>query len=174
MKKPIHVWFEEGVEAGASVRRLVFEGAEGRRKPRFDVWWRVPGVTGLPSPPVLDSLLAGHLLWAAKLGQNLVVHGPISRGGLFNLGQLLEMRRGLSPQRYPRPIELIPETVSSPRPEGDPGLAIAALSAGLDSTFTVVRHARRLAGEASYRLGGVVIVHGFDVKLDRADQFAAI
>lgn len=174
MKKPIHVWFEEGVEAGASVRRLVFEGAEGRRKPRFDVWWRVPGVTGLPSPPVLDSLLAGHLLWAAKLGQNLVVHGPISRGGLFNLGQLLEIRRCLSPQLYPRPIELIPETVSSPRPEGDPGLAIAALSAGLDSTFTVVRHARRLAGEASCRLGGVVMVHGFDVKLDRADQFAAM
>lgn len=172
--KPIHVWFEEGVEAGASVHRLVFEGATGRRQPRFDVWWRVPGVTGLPSPVVLDSLLVGHLLWAAKLGQNLVVHGAISRGGLFNLGQLLEIRRCLSPQRYPRPIELIPETVTSPRPCGDPGLAIAALSAGLDSTFTVVRHARRLAGEASYRLGGVVMIHGFDAKLDQADQFAAM
>ena len=174
MKPPIHVWFEEGVEEGGDIRTLVFEGAQGRHKPRFKVWWKVPGITGLPLPPVLDSLIAGHLLWAAKLGQDLVVHGAISRGGLYNLGQLLETRRRLSPQRYPRVIELIPETVVSLRPQGDPGSAIAALSAGLDSTFTVVRHARRLAGEASYRLGGAVMVHGFDAKVDQVDRFAAM
>jgi hypothetical protein len=174
MTPPIHVWFEEGVEDGGDVRRLVFEGAQGRHQRRFVVWWRVPGVTGLPLPQVLDSLLAGHLLWAAKLGQDLVVHGAISRGGLYNFGQLLEMRRRLSPERYPRLIELIPESVVSPRPQGDPDLAIAALSAGLDSTFTVVRHARRLAGEASYRLGATVMVHGFDVKLDQVERFAAL
>ena len=174
MTKPIHVWFEEAVEDGADVRRLIFEGAQGRPGPRFDVWWRVPGVSGLPVPPVLDSLVAGHLLWAAGLGQDLVVHGTISRGGMYNLGQLLEMRQRLSPERYPRVIELIPDAVSSPAPEGDPGRAIAALSAGLDSTFTVVRHARRLAGEASFRLDGLVMVHGFDAKLDQPDRFDAM
>jgi hypothetical protein len=173
IERPIHVWFEAGVEDGADVRRLIFEGVKSRAGNRTEVWWRVPGVTGLQLPPVLDSFLCGHLLWAAMRGQDLIVHGPVSRGGLYNMGQLLELRRALSPGQYPRTIELIPDAVvEAPRPVSDTGEAIAAFSGGLDSTFTAVRHQRRLAGDASYRLAGLVLVHGFDAPLARPDLFA--
>jgi hypothetical protein len=172
---PIHVWFETGREGAAEVRRLIFEGAQAKPGPRFDVWWRVPDVASLPVPPVLDSFVSGHLLWAAMLGQDLVVHGPVSRGGMYNMGQLLEIRRLLSPERYPRKIEVTPdEIVEVARPAGEAPQAIAAFSGGLDSSFTAVRHARQLAGEASYRLAGLVMVHGFDASLGRPDLFDAM
>jgi hypothetical protein len=164
--KPIHVHFDDA----GSERRLVFEGALGPDGPRAETWWKLP--EPLPAPPVLDSFICGHVQWAAMLGQDLVVHGPMSRGGLFNIGQLLEIRHALSPERYPRAIAVVPDrVVAAPRPAGDPGTAIAALSGGLDSTFTAVRHARRLAGEASHRIGALVMVLGFDVPLTRAERF---
>ncbi len=163
---PIHVWFDDG----PTERRLVFEGALGPDGPRAEIWWRLP--EALPAPPVLDSFVCGHVQWAAMLGQDLVVHGPMSRGGLHNMGQLIAIRHALSPERYRRPINVIPDrVVPAPRPPDDPGVAIAAFSGGLDSTFTAVRHARRLVGDAAYRLVGLVIVLGFDIPLTRANRF---
>jgi len=172
MTRPIHVWFEDGVEKGAQVRRLIFEGHEGEGISRAESWWRIFGVTDLSVPPVLDSFVSGHVLWAAMNGQDLRVHGPMSHGGLYNMGQLIEIRSVLSPEMYPRRISVIPDqVVTVARPADDPGLAVAALSGGLDSTFTAVRHARRLVGAAAFRLAGLVMVHGFDAPIDRADQF---
>ena len=156
MTPPIHAWFEVTVEDGAEVRRMILEGAPWRQHKRLDIWWRVPEVTGLTVPPVVDSLIAGHLLWAARHGRDLVVHGPMSRGGMYNLGQLLEMRRRWSPARYPRVISLLPESiVSTLQPEGESNRAVAACSGGLDSTFTIM-------------------VHGFDVRVERPDLFASM
>ena len=172
MTRPIHVWFEDGVEKGAQVRRLIFEGHEGAGNSRAETWWRIPGVTGLSVPPVLDSFVNGHVLWAARCGQDLLVHGPMSHGGLYNMGQLIEIRHVLSPDMYPRRISVIPDqVVAVSRPADDPGLAMAAFSGGLDSTFTAVRHARRLVGATAFRLAGLVMVHGFDTPIDRPDQF---
>ena len=55
-----------------------------------------------------NSLLGGPLLWAAMSDQDVVVHGPVSAGGLYNLSQLIEVRQRLSPERYPRVIEVRP------------------------------------------------------------------
>jgi hypothetical protein len=173
--KPIQVWFEESHAGGAPIRRLLLEGVEGPGGPRVESWWKMPGVTGLPSPPVLDAFVGGHLLAAAMSGQDLVVHGPMSRGGLYNMGQLMAIRRVLSPRLYPRLVTVTPDrVVEAPRETGDPGPAMAALSGGLDSTFTAVRHARRLIGDAAYPLAGLVMVHGFDAALDRPEQFDAM
>jgi len=175
MGPPIHCWFEATVEDGAEVRRMVLEGAPWKGHKRLVVWWRVPGVTDLPDVPVVDSLLAGRLLWAARQGRDLIVHGPLSRGGLYNLGQLLEMRRCWSPELYPRLIEIIPDSIVSPPLRDDgPRRAVAACSGGLDSTFTIVRHARRLLGDASHDLATLVMVHGFDACVAETDIFAAM
>jgi len=171
MPAPIHVHFDENVTDGALVRRLVFEGIDGPEGPRAESWWRLP-VRDLPAPPVLDSFVAGHALWAALRGQDLVVHGPMSPGGLYNLGELLALRHALSPARYRRAIAVEPDrVVAAPRPAGDPGLAIGSLSCGLDSTFTAVRHRRGLVGDATLPLRALVMVLGFDVPLHRADRF---
>lgn len=175
MSKPVHIWFEEGQEEGEIVRRLVCEDIVGAGAPRIILWWRIPGFASLPAPPVLDSLLGGPLLWAAMSGQDVVVHGPVSAGGLYNLNQLLEVRQRLSPERYPRVIEMRPDSVVEVRRDPlESSKAIAALSGGLDSTFTAVRHGLGLAGEATIPIAAIVMVHGFDAPLDRVDQFDAM
>ena len=175
MLKPVQIWFEEGQEDGEVVRRIVCEDVVGPGAPRIVLWWRIPGVASLPPPPVLDSLLGGPLLWAAMSGQDVVVHGPVSAGALYNLNQLLEIRQRLSPERYPRVIELRPDSVIEVgRNPDEPSKAIAALSGGLDSTFTAVRHGLGLAGEATIPIAAIVMVHGFDAPLDRPDQFDAM
>ncbi len=175
MLEPIHIWFEDGREGGEIVRRLVCEGVVGPGARRLDLWWRIPGVDSLPAPPVLDSLLGGPLLWAAMAGQDVVVHGPVSRGGHYNLNQLIEIRQRLAPERYPRVIEMRPESVVDvTRDPQEPSKAVAALSGGLDSTFTAVRHGLGLAGEATIPLATLVMVHGFDAPVERMDQFDAM
>lgn len=175
MSKPIQVWFEEGLEGTTPVRSLLLEGVEGPGGPRVRSWWKIPGVSDLPAPPVLDSFVVGHLLAAAMSGQDLVVHGPMSRGGLYNMSELMRLRRLLSPGLYPRAITVTPDRViEAPRPPAEAPLAVAALSGGLDSTFTAVRHARRLNTDAAYPLHGLVMVHGFDAPLDRPDRFEAM
>ena len=175
MSQPVHIWFEETQEDGEVVRRLVCESVVGPGAPRLDLWWRIPGIPSLPTPPVLDSLLGGPLLWAAMSGQDVVVHGPVSRGGLYNLSQLIEVRQRLSPERYPRVIELRPDSIREvARDDHEPSKAIAAMSGGLDSTFTAVRHGLNLAGEATIPIEAIVMIHGFDASLDRVDQFDAM
>ena len=174
--RPIHVWFEDGVEGGAQFRRLIFEGVEDPRTGlRAESWWRIPDVTDLPAPPALDSLVCGHLLWAAMFGQDVVVHGPMTRGGLYNMGQLIEIRHALSPGVYPRPISIMPDqVVTLPRPADDRDLAMVAVSGGLDSTFTAVRHVRRLVGDAAFPVAGFVLIHGYDVPLVRSEEFVEL
>lgn len=175
MKKPaIQVWFEEGIEAGIPVRRMVLENIQVANGEKAVTWWRFPDHTTVPPLEVVDALVAGHLLWAATLGQDLVVHGVMSRGGLQRLRQLLEIRRALDPARY-QPIEIRPEHIrDAPPARRTPGRTLAAMSGGLDSTFTVFRHAHRLPGERSYPLDGLVLVFGFDVPLHRTDRFTAL
>jgi len=170
--RPMQVWFDETHEAGELVRRLVFEDIDGPQGPAAASWWRVPAASDLPAPPVLDSLVCAHLLWAARRGQDLVVHGPMSRGGLYNMGQLAALRHALSPERYPRVVAVEPaRVVDVARPEDEPERAVAGLSGGLDSTFTAVRHARGLVGDARWTLDALVIVLGFDLPLHRPDRF---
>lgn len=173
-KPPIHVWFEEGREDGVPVRRMILEGIQVSGGEKAVTWWRFPGHAEVPPLELVDSLVGGHLLWASTLGQDLVIHGVMSRTGLQRLQQLLEIRHALAPVRY-QPITLHPDHIRpAPPPRSTPGRTLAAMSGGLDSTFTVYRHAHRLLGDRSYPLDGLVLVFGFDVPLHRADRFAAL
>jgi hypothetical protein len=68
------------------------------------------------------------------------------------------------PGRY-RAVDLsATEEVELP-PAREPNSAIASLSCGVDSCFTLFRHARRLAGRRSQRIAATVVQHGFDVWL---------
>ena len=85
MSQPVHIWFEETQEDGEVVRRLVCESVVDPGAPRLDLWWRIPGIPSLPTPPVLDSLLGGPLLWAAMSGQDVVVQLSAYGRELFTL-----------------------------------------------------------------------------------------
>lgn len=170
----IHVWFEASGHEGGSEHRLVLENLPSMLgSPRQNVFWRAVGCPGLDLPPVVDSYVCGLALVASHSGRDLVVHGPMSRVGLYNLGQLVSIRHALNPWRFGRHSEVrVEKVVDIHRAGSDAGSAVCAVSGGLDSTFTLIRHAMKLDGPASIPISAAVMVHGFDAKLDQADRFA--
>ncbi|MCC7351961.1 MAG: hypothetical protein IT446_15485 [Phycisphaerales bacterium] len=172
--KSIHVWFEASENDGGSEHRLVLENLPPSLGPdRQTVFWRAVGCPGLDLPPVVDSYVCGLALIASHTDRDLVVHGPMSRAGLFNLGQLVSIRHSLNPWRFGRQTEVKADSVVDlHRPGGSNNSAVCAVSGGLDSSFTLIRHALKLDGAASHAVSAAVMVHGFDAKLDQADRFA--
>lgn len=165
--KPAVINFESRSEDGDRVVSLVYEnlaGPAGGDQGR--VWWRVPGEPELADPPILDGLVLPLALHAAHAGQDLKVRGPMSRLGLANMDRLVEGRGGAEPARFPHRTTIEPDEVVDPvRPSGMPERAALAFSGGLDSTFTAMRHAERLRGEASRDIAALVMVHGLDAPL---------
>ncbi len=170
---PIQLWFESSAVDGGSEHRVILEDAPPvLGAARQSVFWRAPEVAKLDLPPTVDSYVCGLALIAAKADRDLVVHAPMSRIGLFNLSQLLAIRHALAPYKFRRNCRVQPQRiVDACRPAKD-NRAVAAMSGGLDSTFTVIRHALKLGGPASHNLSALVMVHGFDAAVERPEDFA--
>jgi hypothetical protein len=74
-----------------------------------------------------------------------------------------------------RPIAITPNQVVDDYIGPSPDNAIAGFSGGVDSVFTVLRHATQQLGELSYPLRDrVLMVHGFDVPLHKPTDFEAL
>ncbi|MGC2656554.1 MAG: hypothetical protein WA324_01160, partial [Bryobacteraceae bacterium] len=120
----------------------------------------------LPPPHLLDGFVFGIIFYAMRLGQGIRVHGAMSLDALRNLNEFQEAWTLWKGDRYKKvdilPDELVESSAVSPAPE-----ALAAFSGGIDSIFTVLRHANAKLGTASYALKrSLVMVHGFDVPLN--------
>ena len=124
-------------------------------------------------PVTFDGFVFAILLYAMKLGRALRVHGPMSRSALCNLQDLQSVWSRWRPERYCR-IDIEPDSIVDLERLKPGRRAIAAFSGGVDGTFTALRHAGKAAGAASYNLDTVLMVHGFDVALDRPGDFARL
>jgi len=175
--RAIQVWFEASPnQDGGSEHRLVMENLPASLgAPRQSVFWRAIGCPGIDLPPVMDSYVCGLAVVAAHADRDLVVHGPMSRIGLYNLDQLLSARSALNPWRLPRHSQVqVEKVVDLHRTSARGGTAVCAVSGGLDSTFTLIRHALKLDGPASHNVAAAVMVQGFDAKLDQPERFEAM
>ncbi len=135
------------------------------------------GVNQLAEPKVLDGYLFGVLLFVMGGAKKLKINGALSAKAYRNANLLAEAWQAWLPERC-SPVEIIAETVlDQPTLAGQNvkqlkrDRAIAAFSGGLDSTFSVLRHACHLLGNASYNVEDVLMVHGFDVSLHKQADF---
>jgi hypothetical protein len=117
-----------------------------------------------PRPYVLDGFANAVLFYAMRTGQDILVDGPMSRSSLLNLAAFQQAWSCWKPDVY-APVNIEPSSIEDDPPHG-PARSIAAFSGGADSIFTVLCHARDL-----YSLDSAMLVHGFDVPTDRADDF---
>ena len=135
------------------------------------------GATQRPEPLVLDGYLLGVLLFAMGGATHLRVNGPLSNKAIRNAHLLAEVWHCWQPATYGQ-LEVSsektyaePELLELRRGLPRDGRAIAAFSGGLDSTFTAIRHASGQLGAGSHHLKDLVMVHGFDVSLDKPQHF---
>jgi hypothetical protein len=118
-----------------------------------------------------DVYVLGSLLyWMTRgNGVNVHVHGAVSRTLLSNLDEWQAALHSWLPGQY-FPVVFTADEVIDAEPAAS-ARAIAAFSGGLDSTCTAIRHARGLAGWRAEALRALLLVHGFDIVLDRASEF---
>ena len=138
-----------------------------------DIFFDLIGTTA-PKPTILDGFIFGVIFYAMRIGQDVQVHGAVSRDGLFNLHEFQEAWTSWKPHAYKK-IKILPETITDYVPPEGRKRAIAAFSGGVDSTFTILRHGTKQLGDASYPLHeAVLMVDGFDVPLDAPEQLEAL
>ncbi len=123
--------------------------------------------------------LLAFLLPAMRLGDPLVVDGPVGPGTIDNL---MEWQEAMA-SWHPGQLTVVPiraeddgTTPAAPRPPGE-RRALMAFSGGLDSCFTAVRNAPRAAqlpGATSHRQTAAtagLMVHGFDIAVHESQAF---
>ena len=120
-----------------------------------------------PEPYVLDGFVNAVIFHAMASGQDIRVDGRMTRAALLNLATFQEAWCRWKPGVY-KPVRIEPQALIDDAPRA-PARSIAAFSGGADAIFTALRH----AGDP-YALESVMLVHGFDVPLDRPDQFGRL
>lgn len=128
----------------------------------IDVYFDFVGES-FPKPFVLDGFVNAVIFYAMGSGQDIFVDGPMTRSSLLNLAAFQEAWSCWKPDIY-RPIKIQPSSIADDAPRGQ-AQTIAAFSGGADSVFSVLRH----AGD-QYAISSAMLVHGFDVPTDRADD----
>jgi hypothetical protein len=138
-----------------------------------DLFFDLLGTTA-PAPKVFDGFVFGVIFFAMRLRQDLRVHGPMSLDALLNLNEFQEAWALWRSGTYQK-IKIFPDNIVENIPAEDRKGAIAAFSGGVDSVFTILRHNTKRLGNASYPLNkAVLIVHGFDIRLDAPQQLEAL
>jgi hypothetical protein len=117
-----------------------------------------------PEPFVLDGFVNAVIFYAMGSNQDIHVDGRMTRSALLNLATFQEAWCRWKPDVY-QPIKIEPRSIIDDPPRAK-AQSIAAFSGGADAIFTALRH----AGD-QFALNSVMLVHGFDVPIDRAEQF---
>jgi hypothetical protein len=153
---------EQRAEGTRRTLRLT-ETADGRP---IEVWFDFVGES-FPEPFVLDGFVNAVIFHAMGTRQDIQVDGRMSRSALLNLAAFQEAWCCWKPDVY-QPVRIEPLSITDDPPRAR-AQSIAAFSGGADAIFTVLRH----AGDP-FALNSVMLVHGFDVPTERAEQFSKL
>jgi hypothetical protein len=164
----LQIW-PEGIseQDGLVTTTFVLEDALGTRTRS---WYRLPARLRPAITESCDPFVLAALFTAMQMPANLHVHGTVSPSLLKNLEEYQAMWHVWLPERY-QPVEILADSEQETCcVAGSP--AIMAFSGGLDSSFTAWRHRTGRAGRQTEDLQAGLVLHGFDLPLNREDAFA--
>jgi len=124
------------------------------------------------TPERADSVLCATLLHAMRRGLPLRIEGQVSPRLLAGLERLQEIWSRWRPRRYRRIDLQAAEERPSPPPR-EPERGLFAFSGGVDASFSFYRHLQAAEGRNSLAPGALLMVHGMDIPLERAQWFAS-
>ncbi|WP_051660740.1 hypothetical protein [Bosea sp. 117] len=154
---------------GNSARTVLEFG--GDSPPTPDIYFAFEGPAVPTAMPHGGFAVLAALPLAMRLDMDIVVDLPVERSLLENIDAYQVAWSRWRPDLFrPVGIRVGEETVTPPNGSRR---AIASFSGGLDATYTIHAHRRRLLGRRSLDIEAAVLVQGFDLPLDRPDIFAA-
>jgi hypothetical protein len=149
------------------------EASNGRRVVRFgdtEIFYEFDGDVRPPPVANLDFAVIAVIFRAMKQRTNLHVRGPVSTVLLRNIEELQNAWSCWKPKAYsPIAITVEKEVDNSGVPVERKG--VFAYSGGVDSSFALLRHMYGEAGRRAVKPVTAVIIHGFEIPLDKSDVF---
>jgi hypothetical protein len=155
--------FQEQRTEGTRRTLRITETTDGRP---IDIYFDFVGES-FPEPFVLDGFVNAVIFYAMGTGQDIHVDGQMTRSSLLNLATFQEAWCRWKPDVY-KLIKIEPQSITDDPPRAKTQ-SIAAFSGGADAIFTALRH----AGD-QFALNSVMLVHGFDIPINRPDQFSKL
>lgn len=148
----------------AVVRTALVRSGDTSAKIRYDISGDV-----LPPPlEVHDFAVAAALLIALRDGRPMHVEGPVTETLLRNLEEFQEAWAMWRP-KY-RPVRITADQTLQTRPSPQ-RRGVFAVSGGVDGTFALLRHHSGHAGLRTARPVCAMMVHGFDIPLQKQQAF---
>lgn len=165
--KTLHIWpHGKQVIDGWSTLSATFESS---RRKRYRVWYGVDPHGEHALTEHADGLALAAIFCAMRTGGAVHVHGSVSPSLMGNLEEFQAVWHCWHPEKY-RPAELRAD-VECEAPQAADDLAVACYSGGVDSTFTLYRHAVQATCRRTRRIGAAVFIQGFDIPLHASDAY---
>lgn len=137
-----------------------------------DLWYRVPADLKPAITHRADPFVVGVLFDVMHDGGRLIVHGDVSPSLLRNIEEFQSAWNKWRPELY-RKVEIVADRACE-APPAETTAAVSTFSCGVDSCFTAWRHHAQLAGPQQCDLRAGLVVHGFDIPLNRQDDYDAV
>lgn len=136
---------------------------------QFDIWFEVPRELEADLSRSGNPWLVAMLPYALETGEPLVCEIAVDAALIENLKGLIAVWCEWYPQLIAPVIEVPIAPFGTVNPQG--GRTVAFFSGGIDSWFTVLRHAPELDSAALGRVDELLTVHGFDIPVESGDEF---
>ena len=132
---------------------------------RNRLWYRVPENLADFVTESAEPFIVGAIFAAMEAKANVQVHGTVSPFLIRNLMEYQAYWYAHLPSKYNRvEINADHERESDLNPDVDK--AICAFSGGIDSCYTVYRHASGICGRLKRNIAACLFVQGFDIPLN--------
>lgn len=119
--------------------------------------------------PFADWAVLTVLFRAMRRGQDIHIDAPVSASLLDNLDEFQSAFSMWRPDL--KAVEIVAQGELPSAPAGPADGAVVAFSGGVDASFTAYRHVFKKPGRRHRHLRTAMLVHGFDIPLDREDAF---
>lgn len=171
MKKSVRIHVEEVSEGPDRVRRIAkAEYFRNRRQvDASECYFEISGPDVARPLPVADWAVLTVLFKAMRQRRDIYIEGPVSKPFLDNLDEFQSAFSMWLPQLNAVDIIAQSEVISGFTSTSDD--AVVAFSGGVDASFTAYRHIFKMPGQRHRNLRTAMLVHGFDIPLDRKEAF---
>jgi len=148
-------------------RSIEFEPASSTGK--TSIGYSFAGSVVPPPLERFDAVAVALIFHAMRCRSDLHVAGPVSARLLENLEEFQRAWAKWRPDLY-TPVQVTAE-VEVEAVASNSRDAVLTYSGGVDANFSLVRHASGAAGRQGRTLKAAVLVHGFDIPLDKPEMF---
>ena len=137
---------------------------------RDRLWYRIPEELAEHVTSSADPFLVAAIFAAMKAKADVQIHGTVSPFLIRNLMEYQAYWYAHMPRKYNR-VEIQADEEKETDNNADLDRSICAFSGGIDSCYTVYRHASGICGKLKRNIGAGLFVQGFDISLDEDVAF---